>query len=131
MGKWSFQPAPFVPFRDLKAVRKVIGIKRADLAKHRNPDYRISILPDAEMGFRWVTDMFHRIHQAREEGRKVVIITPNPARCYQQVAYLLNKFRVDCRHLYTFNMDEYANEDGQTAPERWPFGFMHAFKKYF
>ena len=48
-----------------------------------------------------------------------------------RVAYLINKFRVDCRHVYTFNMDEYADEEGQTAPESWPLGFMRAFKEYF
>jgi glucosamine-6-phosphate deaminase len=48
-----------------------------------------------------------------------------------RLAQLLNKFKVDCRRLHTFNMDEYANEHGRIAPESWEFGFMHAFKKYF
>jgi glucosamine-6-phosphate deaminase len=47
------------------------------------------------------------------------------------VAYLINKFRVNCRHLHTFNMDEYANEHGNIAPENWLLGFAHAFQKYF
>lgn len=129
--EWSFKPAEFIPFRDTAAIERVTRITKADMAKHANPDYRITVMPDAEVGFRWVTDMFHRIWLAAEEGRKVVLITPNPARRYMQVAYLINKFRVDCKHVYTFNMDEYANEEGQTAPESWPFGFMRAFKKYF
>lgn len=131
MAKWSFKPATFIPFRDVKAIERVIRIKRKDFAKHKNPDYRITIMPDSEVGFRWVTDMFHRIVSARDEGRQIVIITPNPARCYMQVAYLINTFKVDCRHVHTFNMDEYANEDGQTPPESWPLSFMHAFKKFF
>lgn len=131
MTKWTFQPAPFIPFRDVKAIEKVIKIKRADFAKHRNPDYRITIMPDSEVGFRWVTDMFYRIQSARDEGRRVVLITPNPARCYMQVAYLINRFKVDCKHVHTFNMDEYANERGQTPPESWPLSFMYAFKKFF
>jgi glucosamine-6-phosphate deaminase len=44
---------------------------------------------------------------------------------------LINKFGVDCRNLYTFNMDEYANEHGQVAPETWELGFLHSFKKHF
>ena len=131
MKPWSFKPAEFIPFRDTKAIEKVIRIKRKDFDKHQNPDYRITIMPDSEVGFRWVADMFHRIVSARDEGRKVVIITPNPARCYMQVAYLINRFKVDCKHVYTFNMDEYANEDGQTPPESWPLSFMYAFKKFF
>lgn len=131
MKSWSFEPAPFIPFRDTQAITRVLRIKRKDMAKHKNPDYRITVLPDADVGFRWVTDMFQRIWLAREEGRPVVLITPNPVRSYLHVAYLINKFGVDCKHVHTFNMDEYANEDGQTAPESWRFGFMHAFKKYF
>jgi len=130
-ANWRFEPAPFIPYRDTRAIEKVIRIPRKDFTKHRNKDYRITVMPDAEVGFRWVTDMFHRIWLAREEGRQVVIITPNPCRAYLQVAHLINTFRVDCSHVHTFNMDEYANEQGQTAPESWEFGFMHAFKKYF
>ena len=131
MKQWTFQPAEFVPYQDQKAIDKVLKIKKADIAKHRNPDYRISVMPGDEIGFRWVSDMFHRIWLAAEEGRPLVMITPNPARCYIRVAYLINKFKVDCKHLHTFNMDEYANEKGETPPESWEYGFMHAFKKYF
>jgi len=131
MKSWSFQPAPIIPFRDTEAIARVLRIKRKDMAKHKNPDYRITVLPDNEVRFRWMVDMFRRIWQAREEGRRIVIITPNPSQGYQQVAYLINQFRVDCKHVFTFNMDEYANEHGQTAPDNWPFGFMYAFKKYF
>jgi glucosamine-6-phosphate deaminase len=59
------------------------------------------------------------------------MITPNPWPRYRRLAYMLNQSRVNCRWLHTFNMDEYANEKGEIAPETWEFGFMHAFKKYF
>jgi len=131
MNEFKFSPAAFIPFRDAKTVERVRKIKRKDITRHRNPDFRIQVLPDADIEFLWVTDMFHRIQQAAEARRKVVLITPNPWPSYAKVAYLLNKFRVDCRHLHTFNMDEYANEQGDIAPESWPLGFAHAFKKYF
>jgi 6-phosphogluconolactonase/glucosamine-6-phosphate isomerase/deaminase len=75
--------------------------------------------------------MFHRIKTAMEADRQLVMITPNPWPRYVRLAYLINKFRINCRRLHTFNMDEYANEHGEIAPESWEFGFMHAFKKYF
>ena len=131
MKTWTFSPAEFIPFRDRQAIEKVIRIRKKDMARHPNRDYRITVMPDAEVGFRWVADMFRRIQAAAEAGRKVVLITPNPARCYLQVAHLINASKVDCRHVYTFNMDEYADEEGRTPPESWPLGFMHAFKKYF
>jgi glucosamine-6-phosphate deaminase len=130
-AKFSYAPAEFIPFRDLKVIERVRRIKRKDITKHRNPDFKITVLPDADIEFMWIMDMFHRIHTAMEAGKPLVMITPNPWSRYSRLAYLINKFRVNCRKLYTFNMDEYANEKGEIAPESWEFGFMHAFKKYF
>ncbi|MBL9199659.1 MAG: hypothetical protein JNL39_04090 [Opitutaceae bacterium] len=128
---FEFEPAAFIPFRDRKVLARIRAIKRADMEKHWNPDYRIRVLPDADMEFVWMNDMFHRIKTAMDAGKQFVMITPNPWPRYARLAYLLNKHRVNCRRLHTFNMDEYANEKGEIAPETWEFGFMHAFKKYF
>jgi len=129
--KFEYSPSKWVPFRDKEVLERVRKIKREDITRHPNPDFRIQVIKDSEIEFMWVTDMFYRIKRAADEGRKIVIITPNPCPVYSKVAYLINKFRVNCRNLYTFNMDEYANEDGVIAPETWPQGFMCAFKKYF
>ena len=59
------------------------------------------------------------------------MILPNPAHCYRKVAYLINKFQVNCKNLYTFNMDEYADENGNIAPESYPQSFMRSLKQYF
>lgn len=131
MAAFDFSPADFVPFRDKEVVRRVRAIRREDIARHPNPDFRIRVLPDADIEFLWITDIFHRIKTAADAGRKLVMIMPNPWPHYSRVAYLINKFRVNCRSLYTFNMDEYANEHGEIAPETWEFGFAHAFKRYF
>jgi glucosamine-6-phosphate deaminase len=128
---FPFTPSTCIPFRDVEAVRRVCGIKRKDIARHWNPDFRIQVMPDADLEFMWVIDMFHRIQKAAEEKRTLVLITPNPWPTYARVAYLINKFRVNCHHVHTFNMDEYANEHGDIAPETWPQGFAYAFKKYF
>ena len=132
MEKFEYQPSKWVPFRDKEVIEKVRKIKREDILNHPNPNLNIKILPADEIEFIWITDMFYRIKKASEENKKVVMITPNPCpRIYKKVAYLINKFRVNCKNLYTFNMDEYADENGNIAPETWEFGFMYAFKKYF
>ena len=130
-AEFTYAPAEFIPFRDLAVIERMRKIKREDITKHRNPDFRISVIPDADIEFMWITDMFHRIKTAMDAEKPLVMITPNPWSRYTRLAYLINKFRVNCRRLYTFNMDEYANEKGEIAPETWEFGFMHAFKKYF
>ncbi len=132
MKTFKYGPAASIPFRDMEVIERCRRIRREDLAKHPNPDFRISIVKDDEIGFRWLTDMFYRIKTAADREEKVVLITPQPwPQGYSQLAYLLNKFRVNCRHLYTFDMDEYANEHGEIAPETWPQGFLHSMKKHF
>jgi 6-phosphogluconolactonase/glucosamine-6-phosphate isomerase/deaminase len=56
---------------------------------------------------------------------------PNPAHTYIKLALLLNRFKVNCRKLTIFIMDEYADQDGNIAPETWKLGFMYSFKKFF
>ncbi|HBP38752.1 MAG TPA: hypothetical protein DD640_08440, partial [Clostridiales bacterium] len=46
-------------------------------------------------------------------------------------AELINRFRINCRNVYTFNLDEWANENGEIAPESYPAGFNHSFIKSF
>jgi len=128
---FNFSPASFVPFRDKAAVERVRAIPRAKLTEHSNPDFRIRILPDAEIEPLWIADMFERIRRSSEAGERFVMIAPNPWPAYEKVARLINEHRISCHHLHTFNMDEYANEHGDIAPESWAFGFGHAFKKFF
>jgi 6-phosphogluconolactonase/glucosamine-6-phosphate isomerase/deaminase len=75
--------------------------------------------------------MFYRIKTAADEDRQLVMILPNPWAHYSMLAHMINKFRVDCRRLHIFAMDEYANEDGVIAPETWRFGLVYAMKNYF
>ena len=131
MTDFTYQPADSVPFRDAEAVQRVRRIRREDIAKHDNPDFRIRVVPDADLQMLWLTDIFERIRSAAEEKRTCVLIMPQPWPGYRWVARLINICRIDCRHLHTFNMDEYANEDGVTAPESWPYGFMHSMLKHF
>jgi 6-phosphogluconolactonase/glucosamine-6-phosphate isomerase/deaminase len=131
MQKFTFKPASFIPFRDTAVIERVRRIRSEDITRHPNKDFRITVMPGSEIEFLWLADMFYRIKTAADAGQPIVMIMPNPWPNYSRLAMMLNKFKVDCRRLYTFNMDEYANERGEIAPETWEFGFAHAFKKYF
>lgn len=132
MSEFTWKPAPCIPFQDLEAVERCRAIRKEDLCKHWNPDFVIRIVPAAELGFLWLTDMFHRIKTAADAGTTCVLITPQPwPDGYRQLACLINAFGVDCRHLHTFNMDEYANQDGEIAPETWEAGFLYSMKRHF
>lgn len=131
MSTFRFHPAMFIPFRDRTVIDRVRRIKRNDITRHKNPDFRIRVVPDAKIEGMWINDIFQRIRQSAEAGEPLVMIMPNPWPNYVKVAVLVNKHRVSCRHIHTFNMDEYADQDGNIAPETWEFGFGHAFKKFF
>ena len=131
MSTFEYEPAEFVPFRDLEAIERVRAIKSEDITKHTNPEFKITVLDPGEMEFRWLMDMFYRIKTASDAGEPVVLITPQPWPNYSRLAYLINLYRVNCERLHTFNMDEYANQDGKIAPETWPQGFMYSMKKHF
>ncbi len=131
MKEFRYQPAECVPFRDLKVIERVRKIKRSEMDKHKNPNFKIRIVPDDMVPIIWISDIVSRIKEALEAGRRIVMILPNPCPIYKQVAYLLNKLRISCKHLHAFAMDEYANEKGEIAPETWRFGFTYAMKNYF
>jgi glucosamine-6-phosphate deaminase len=131
MGNFDFQPSQWVPFRDKEAIQKARSLKRADIEKHPNPNLNIKVYPDADIEFVWVTDMFRRIVESALKNEKLVMILPNPNPSYRHVARLLNACNISCSHVYGFAMDEYADQDGNIAPEDWEFGFTNAMFKYF
>ncbi|MDD4016178.1 MAG: hypothetical protein PHQ92_11090, partial [Petrimonas sp.] len=94
-------------------------------------DFKIKVLPDSDVEYYWITDMFRRIKHSSDTGEKLVMILPNPAPLYRHLARLINACNIDCRNVYAFAMDEYADENGNIAPEGWEFGFTHAMMKYF
>lgn len=129
--QFEFNPSSWVPFRDKKEIERVANIKKEDLEKHANPDFKIKVVPDADLEYYWITDMFKRIKQAADTGEKLVMILPNPAPVYRNLARLINACNIDCRNIYAFAMDEYADEDGNIAPEGWEFGFTNSMMKFF
>jgi len=131
MKPFTYTPSEWVPFRDVEVLERVRKIRREDIDRHPNPDFKIRVVPDDQVEFLFVTDMYYRIATAAEEGKTCTLILPNPNHGYIKLAHILNRFRVDCRHLHVFIMDEYADEQGNVAPESFPQGFMRSFKAYF
>ncbi len=131
MSDFNFQPSQFVPFKDVDVLNKIRQIKREDITKNDNPNFKIEVVPDNSMDLILCMDMFQRIKKSHEENEKVVMLLPNPNHTYEKVAYMLNKSRVNCRNLHVFLLDEWADQEGRVAPESYPQGFMNAFKRLF
>ena len=126
MNPFHYQPATCVPFQDMGAIERCRDIRRTDIEKHPNPDFRIRVVADDDMIHLWLADMFSRIKLAADEGRRCVMMMPNPWPGYRYLAHLLNRARVDCKHVWWFALDEYADQDGRIAPPDWSRGFVHS-----
>ena len=70
MESFTFQPAGFIPFQDMAAIEKACAIRREDITKHPNPDFRITVLPAAEIEFRWIMDVLLKKGGEDEERDK-------------------------------------------------------------
>ncbi len=131
MEEFKYGISKWLPYKNREISKKVAQIKKEELVKHKNPDFNIRIIRDSEFTFRYVLDIFLRIKKASESRKKLVLILPQPNPEYAKVAELINRFNVDCSKLWTFNMDEWADEDGVIAPDTWPNSFMNAMKNNF
>ncbi len=125
-SEFVFRPSRWAPFRDRSACERVRRIGREAITRTDNDNLSIEVLPDDEIAFCRIYDIFSRIQRSDVEDRRLVLILPQPHPQYRRVAWLINRYRVDCRNLHTFNMDEWADEDGNIAPESYANGFMFA-----
>src|SRR3954453_9198000 len=131
---FDYDLSPFIAFRDREACERVRSIPRARLAEHPNPDFRISLVDDAQEFYtRFAADLVGRIREARDADRRFVAILPvGPMPQYGIAARMINPHPLSLKHVHTFNMDEYANDDGVTAPISWPGSFQRAmFEGFF
>ncbi len=131
--EFEYDLARFISFRDADACARVRAIRREEIATHANPDFRISVIESADAFYTaFAEDLVGRIRTARDEGRHFVAILPvGPMPQYEIAARTINAERLSLAHVHTFNMDEYANEDGRTAPLSWPGSFQRAMWERF
>jgi glucosamine-6-phosphate deaminase len=130
---FTYDLARFIPFRDLQACEKVRAIKRTEITRHPNPDFKIQVV-DNPMEFysAFAVDIVSRIRAAHEAGRRFVAIFPvGPMPQYPIAARIINRLRIPCQHVHSFNMDEYADQDGNTAPADWAGSFQRSMMEQF
>lgn len=133
MGKFEYDLARFIPFRDQEASERVRAIKKENICRHPNPDFTIKIVESpGEFYLQFALDIVTRIRQSLEAKTKLTLILPvGPTSQYRIAATVINRLRIPCSHVYTFNMDEYADENGDTAPFEWKGSFQRAMWENF
>lgn len=71
-----------------------------------------------------------QIKNARDRGEKIAFILPvGPMGMYKWTVYFLKAWNVSCEHVYTFNMDEWSDAEGNTLASNDPAAFCNAMKQ--
>lgn len=94
-------------------------------------DIQINILPDLDALFKHIArQMADFVIKNNKNGINTKMILPvGPTQQYPDFAEIVNKERIDCHNLWTFNMDEYLDWKGKAIPEDHPMSFKGCMKQ--
>lgn len=85
--------------------------------------YQLNIIDDYDSLYDAIADIMVETIQEKK-GRKVMMILPvGPVGQYPVFAKKVKDKRIDCRNLWTFNMDEFLDRNGKTIPQTNPMSF--------
>ena len=130
---FTYELAKFIPFKDASACERVRAVTREEISRHPNPEFRIRVEDDpAQFYFDFALDIVNGIQEAADSGRPFVGIFPvGPMPQYTYAAKLINELNLSLHYLHSFSMDEYADQDGNTAPIDWPGSFQRSMWESF
>lgn len=119
--------ADYLPIQDRAVCEKARNIKRSEITNHPRKNVKIRVIEDeATFNLAFFLDIVSGIKRALDEGRKkYVLIIPAPIPQYAWVAEMINRFNIPCHHVFTFNMDEYCDQDGNSPTRDWKGGFQY------
>ncbi len=71
-----------------------------------------------------------QIRAAAERGQLLAMILPvGPMGMYRWAVYFLREWKVSCGHVHTFNMDEWADAEGNTLSADDPASFRYSMER--
>ena len=113
---------------DKMNLAEMLKIPAEELQNHTK--IPIKILPDMKSLYEHLAhSMADLIVANNKEDRRTTMILPvGPTQQYPIFAEIVNKEDINCRNLYTFNMDEYLDWQGRSIPESHPMSFKACMK---
>lgn len=131
--KFAFQCGDYVPFKDREVCERVRKLSGKELEQHedwQHPEFNVKVIMNPHPIL--IATLFARLKTASEAGRPFSMILGNPEpETYIPLAQLINYFQVDCSKVHIFAEDEWADDQGNVAPETYEAGFVHSMLKYF
>lgn len=112
-------------------LKETLKIPEEELQKYTK--IPIKILRDVESLYKHLArNMADLVIKNNKKGKKTTMILPvGPTQQYPIFAEIVNKEKIDCRNLWTFNMDEYLDWQGRPIPESHPMSFKSCMRKMF
>lgn len=90
----------------------------------------VAVADVATMDLQMGEAIAEQIELTSRSGQKLAIILPvGPMGMYKTVVQRLKAGKTNCRHVSTFNMDEWSDRQGNTMPGDQPGGFEHAMNE--
>lgn len=85
----------------------------------------VHILPDRDALYDAVAEVMIEVLEAnnRRGGKTTMILPVGPVGQYPAFARKVGERGLDCRNLWTFNMDEFLDRNGRTIPQTHPMSF--------
>lgn len=98
-----------------------------------NDGFSLSACRDvADFGVKMGHEIALEIAKARRESRPLALILPvGPMGMYEWAVYFLREWNIPCDHIHCFNMDEWADGDGNTVSPGQSASFQYAMEQAF
>ncbi len=131
-SSFKFAPGPWFPIKDQELLDRVVNedVSARQGKNFENPDFELKVVFDVHNYF--AVDLMQRIRLSNLKNEKLVVILPSPENAvYISLTEALNKFKISCKNVHVFFLNEYANEKGEVAPWQSPFSKSGQFMKSF
>lgn len=93
---------------------------------------KLEVYPHEELYQHLARSIADEIKEHNAKGEPTRLILPvGPKAHYPLLAEIINKEKISCRNLYTFNMDEYLDWQGRPIPIDHPLSFRGFMEKNF
>jgi glucosamine-6-phosphate deaminase len=109
--------------------QEVHQLPAAALAERSGVSLRI--LPDREALYEAIAEVMVQTIEAKRGSKTTMILPVGPVSQYPAFARKVAQRGLDCRNLWTFNMDEFLDRNGRTVPETHPLSFKGEMMRNF
>lgn len=91
----------------------------------------VNIVPDTDSLYDSIAEVMIETIEEKKGGKVTMILPVGPTGQYPVFAAKVAERGVDCRNLWTFNMDEFLDRNGRTIPESHPMSFKGTMMETF